>query len=792
MALPLPTMDGAAGRRDRDPPARVGTVLVSMVVDRSGRVHAVGDAVELGRLPEDGSMRGADGANEVLAAADRAGARYLAAVTGSVEPVAVAERVASDLAARCPAAGLALHTWRADRSNQTVTVVTARADALVEVGGFDPRYPGLGWIDVADRLAAAGWALDGLTASDLPFVPALEPDLDAAARTVSEGRWYRWRTRDRAGRLRFHRYRARAAIAAVRSPGDRRRSLADAVAGWPGPRPHETQRGTGRRADWRFLLPPGSRRLTVIIDQAPDDTWDWLVADGWTDRVVAELPGPGDDPADVVVIGPGSGAMPRPSIEQALGALTADGAICIAVAGPATAGPRAALPRPLRPAAAGPGSRRVAEAARRAGAVEVRRYLALPNARRPSRLVPLDGPGGLRWLVGPRPTAAVVHRSAVRALVHGALGVARPVLAAVVGDVLVVAFRSRRSTADDGPPAAGLGGGAVVITSGFDEGSRGVVLPVDASGVPSAVVKVTARPAYRANADREHELLGRLGSNVVPAGLVPRPIERITVGGIHAVVESYGGRWTASEVLDRQRTLRSRAAVLDQLHRAVVALGRADARRHRWGPERFEDLIARWFHRLDETLGSSLLRGSLWRALRERSDALEGRELPFGIRHFDLGPWNVVIADEASEGPWPVTIVDWELGSTRPEADGPLGADLLYLTKYWLHIAQGCASVEDEQDAFAFLTPAGRNDPRTVARAALVQSARALDLDPAFLPLLEAHVWAEAACATIDRRRRRGRARDGGSPVRYLATVARHRAALLAAWPLAPPDDPAR
>ena len=596
-----------------------------------------------------------------------------------------------------------------------------------------------------------------------------------------------------------------------------------------------------RRADWRLLLAAQPRNGVLLVGLGPADRWRWLVDDGWTARVLtdpAERAGPvgssgstdsgrsRPDAAarsvDAVVLGPRAGSLGR-GLDDVLGraveALHPGGEVVV-LGGP---------------------TGRVVRALRRLGVAPVRRYLAVPDAVRPDRLIPLDHPGGLRWLAGPPPALTVARPAPSRRLLRRALrriGSIRPTL---FGSVVVVAggdprLGSRPLAAGllDGIDRVGPADDTIVVTSGFDEGSRAVALPLRSDGRPAAVVKAVTRPAYRSNAEREHRLLAELAPVVSPPGLVPAPLASLDRDGVVAVVETYAGRWTASAVLNEQRSPGARRAVLDAVLRgidrlAVTPVGTGSGARsipEEWGAAAFEVLIARWFDQLDEfdhfddrvdspdsaaadPVGRSAARAELRAALDERCRALAGRPLPVGLRHHDLGPWNVVFADRdrrAGDGPRsPITMVDWELAPPRVAPVGPLGADHLYFVKYWLHVVLGCRSIEDERSAFAFLASGGRagdrggdrrrsdprSDPRAAARSALASAADRLGVDRAALPLLEAHVWAEAACYHATRRRSRA-GRDGpatgtgppGGPAAYLDVLAREADRLLAAWPL--------
>lgn len=668
------------------------------------------------------------------------------------------------------------------------SMVVVSVAALIGVGGFDPDQPGLGLLELVDRVEGSAWSVVGIRRGALPFVPALTAGLDTAERVMSEGRWLARHATGRSGRRRLDRYH-RLVTATIAELGaetgsdpDRAALLArlEAEAGrrWHGLRPDQAQHGTGRRADWRHLLPPRPadappRALAVLADLGQPEDWQWLVDDGWVDRVEATLPS--SPTADVIVLGPAPASELAARLGSAAKALTPGGALCLLVSGGRT------------PTALG-GHRRLLRLLARNGLTATRRHLALPDATSAKRYVPLDHPGGLAWLAGPDPALGVAalppRRRRQRDLV-GRLGGQTPEL---IGDVALVATAAERP---DWPQA-------VVLTSGFDEGSRTVLLPFagpDASR-PSSVVKVTARPAYRANGMREHRLLGVIAPRVEPAGLVPEPGEPIEVDGLPAVVESYAGRWTATDILNEQSSLDDRSAVLRALFGSVTDLNRTGLGTERWTDSGFEAHIGRWFDEVDRIDGPSSARAALRADLAERSSHFVGVDLPVGLRHFDLGPWNLVLADAPHDDDLRadvgadidraapvrslVTAVDWELAPPREMAFGMIGADHLYLSKYWLHIAMGCQSIDEEQGAFAFLGPG--IEARAVAKEAVTEVAEDVGLPIGFLPVLEASVWAEAACYTSRRRRQGGG--DGGSPLRYLDTLARRRVDLLAAWPL--------
>jgi len=781
-----------------------------------------GQPVVLGRpVPVDGG----GAANDVVAEAADAGVTHLVSFpTGEpedVEPFGGADRWPAE--ANFGELAIAAGTGLDDRVGLACgpgSAVVLAVPALIAVGGFDPDEAGLGLLDLVDRLDRSTWSVGGVDRQAMPFVPALTAELGTAERVATEGRWLGRRTNDRAGRRRLDQYhrlvtatiedlRAGLADGVIADATDGAndggtdgalldRMEAEAEARWQGLRPDQAQVGIGRRADWRHLLPPrpaeAGRALAILSGLGPAEDWRWLVDDGWADRVEDRLPeaGAATGPAakaDVIVLGPAPAVELERQLDDAVAALADGGALCLLVAGgksPVTASRHLRLSRRLR----------------RLGCSTVRRHVAMPDAASAKRFIPLDHPGGLGWLAGPDPALDVAALPPSRRRLRDLAGRAGGVTPHLIGDLVLVATAADPT---DWPEA-------VVVTSGFDEGSRTVLLPFDGPDAtrPTAVIKVASRPGYRANGEREHRLLQVIHPRVEPAGLVPEPLDSIEVDGLPAVVESYAGRWTATDILNEQTGLAERSALLEVLLGSVTSLNRTGLGTERWNDDGFEANIGRWFDDLDRIEGPSPSRVAFRAALGARSDQLVGHDLPVGLRHFDLGPWNLVLADTPSGGSpgaglveahSPVTAVDWELAPPREVAFGPIGTDQLYLCKYWLHIAQGCRSVADEQSAFAFLAKAdtggpwtggttgagdGADEPddaeaaRRVAKTAVTAMAADIGLPLGFLPLLEASVWAEAASYTA--RRRRGNGGDGGSPARYLATLARHRVELLDAW----------
>ena len=656
--------------------------------------------------------------------------------------------------------------------------VVVRVAAAVEIGGFDPTMPELGLADLVTRAVDAGWHVHGIDHHALPFVDSLHFGLDVLDWFRAEARWLQLHAQDSSASADLLATLAERTEAALDQVDDKTLTdgdvlsvlRAEAARQWRGAAAHEVQDGVGVRADWRFLLPAGTRDHTLIVGDDPA-RWNWLIDDGWTQRVsnIAS----GADPADVAVVGPDH------AIGDVAGAVGAGGSICVL-----------RQRKPLAAPGRGAGKAEVAELGE-LGFGSTRRYLVIPDLQRPKRFIPLDHEGGLAWLSSPSPppqAGGLSRSNLARRRLARLLG--REV-SRLTGDIIVVGQRPPTSPrfAPAGLDPDQLPSGTsdvIVLTSGFDEGSRAVLLPL-AAGIehPRSVVKISSRPAYNRNVDGEATLIATVSSQITQPGLLPRSSGTFDVGTLRGSAETYAGRWSGSDVLNEQDSLPARQRVLDLVAGAIIDLGEQTTEtRLTWSSTAFETHVGGWFDRLEDIVEPSPTIAALRLALAERSDQLDGLAIPLVRRHYDVGPWNVVFNESPAEAATsPVTIVDWELAPPRSPSEAGLGgADLLYFVKYWLHVAMDVRSADDELGAFPFLArPGVPNDPRANGIETLGAGLDRLGIDRAFVPLLAAHVWSEAACYTAERRRQHGG--DPGSPYRYLQTLARHRHRFLATWP---------
>ncbi|MGH1487985.1 MAG: hypothetical protein ACRBK7_01105 [Acidimicrobiales bacterium] len=682
----------------------------------------------------------------------------------------------------------------ADAVDVTVAV---RPAAVLTVGGFDTVSAGLGLADLATRLRRGNWRVDGAP-TDPVSLQGLEPQLSARERLRSAADWHR-RYGDGDS---FHRYqrlvwRAAALEATVgrlkadsQSQATIGQILTDARCGWLRPRPDEEQQGVGLRADWRFLLPNGSARHLLLTGSAAADSGapgtgelHFLQSDDWAEQVsVHQVPSDATAP-EVVVIGlgqPPAGPLAA-AAENATVVLELDG------------GPLGRIRR--------------ARALQAAGFTTTAQYLVTPDLARAKRYVSLSDAEAIRWLLSQPPPVPGARRGLSRATVGLGIrtisaAVAKlasiPVISALAGagaQGLAIATRAQpqRQTVD---AASDLP--RILMTSGHDEGSRAVLVSLASERLERTVTKMSPRPRYNSNTETEAEvirsvrtLINRSGSSdasysssssssvtVSSSGparadsLLPVIKPPVVLGQLRGSQEAYAGRWTATDLCNRapdsrQHVLTTVLGAIDELCLATVT------EIVPWSAELFDRYLGDLFDRYRAEIGWSSTLEVFSATLTERSDTLAGHSIPLVQRHYDLGPWNVVFDDDG-EG---LTVIDWELAPPRTIGQAGLGgADQLYFSKYWLHIAMGTESVDDELQAFEFVTGA----KQAAAAKGLTESLDRLGIDRRFAPLLAGHLWLEVALYTAARRAENGG--DPGSPARYVETLASRRAELLQFW----------
>ncbi len=499
------------------------------------------------------------------------------------------------------------------------------------------------------------------------------------------------------------------------------------------------------RADWRFLLPWGAERAPIIrVPDARRAAWmeddGWAVADGEADAVaVEEGPGlasivDGERPRHLVVWRSGAGLTARSPLLGAAPTL--------------------------------PGYR-------------TRAYLPLPTDARPRTYLPLDSdarPVVAQWLAArlPGPLAATAAR------VLQTIGRHRP------GVVLVAERLDADGDADPtaaAPTTPDLAAAAhdppcvfVVTTSGHDEGSRAVRVRYEpaADGEWTAVVeKYANRPRYGANNTGEQEALGEVRRRL-PADLaaaVPEPLGTDTSAGVTRVRESHLPGPTMAQALGPRSRPGAAEAALDTGLGWLDAVHEATARPLIWTEAATDEWLRRPLAALPGDLPLSASLRSLIAAVAAEA---EGATVATVLRHYDPGPWNVILGPRLG-------VIDWENRPPRPgDRRGLALSDHLYHVGYWRHLVVGTGTLDEERSVSGLVSADGRRARWAVeaGRRRLHASADRLGVDRRAIPALWVHNWLEQAVFTSTRRP------DGspGAGVEYLAWAGADGAPLRAHW----------
>jgi glycosyltransferase involved in cell wall biosynthesis len=380
----------------------------------------------------------------------------------------------------------------------------------------------------------------------------------------------------------------------------------------------------------------------------------------------------------------------------------------------------------------------------------VGRWWVLPDASRARRFVPLDQPGPLVWyldnLLIASSSAQRVARACLRRLPRSAGWIARTHVTALVrGAPCEVELASAPSmTAAGISPHARL----LVMSSGYDAGSRAVVLPFGPGAArPEAAVKVSVLPAINSTTWREHEHLTTLRTSISRdlAGTMPVPIAAFDWRGHAVAVQSLLDGPTLERVLRESRDAARPIALLHEVTDWVIRLHRETAVHTIWNANAVERWLSVPFAQFRDVFDPSDDIDRLLTAVERRARELEGRPLPTVRRHVDLGPWNVI---RTSRG---LGVTDWESAPNRPSTGRGLPVcDLDYFLKYWLHIV-------DEQTApalFPCLGPVPDGGARPLylaARRMMRRYCTRVGIDTEFVPVLSAFNWVEHALNRVAR-----------------------------------------
>ena len=336
---------------------------------------------------------------------------------------------------------------------------------------------------------------------------------------------------------------------------------------------------------------------------------------------------------------------------------------------------------------------------------------------------------------------------------------AEPGVGASGSRLLVIATSAEAATghgpsAPLGAPDGRSGDRAIVLTSGYDAGSRAVMLLFgEDEAVPREVVKVASGFETAEGTVNEHARLARLHRSL-PQPLtvaLPLPLQSSSVAGRIACVQTCApgpsmsalvGRWGS-----RPRLNRARLAIVSQwltelalATRATVPMGRCA-----------------WVEVLTELPRAAALPPAVAHLLgtAEEIAVRSGLVRHEVHQHYDTGPWNIHLG---TAGPF---LVDWEHDRMRPaDCLGPPLADLLYFATYWYFLAHRIRTPADEERAVVrlFAEPVAADADVLAVRQAIDRCLAALGLTRQCVPAALVALWAERALYTQRRRDAHGEA----------------------------------
>lgn len=398
-------------------------------------------------------------------------------------------------------------------------------------------------------------------------------------------------------------------------------------------------------------------------------------------------------------------------------------------------------------------------------------HIVTPTLERPRRYLPIDCPRAIRWHLRALFVAGTPVTRTARACLSAVL--ATPIAAAVLRLVairyIVIGTTNEDHSAPLGVPESCGNERVIIVTSGYDQASRAVVLPFEPGDKsPKFAVKVASSPTTTVGTLREHARLISLHETLPAhtARALPAPGGTYTLAGRTACVQSYApgpsmsasvGRW-GRRFSDKCRDL---DVVVDWLTEFASATRVASASAAwDWTQMYGEaatliDLPAEVVDYLDESQRIA------------RSSKLGETAVH---QHYDAGPWNVHI-DKGQP-----LLIDWETDDLRPpDCLGPPLADVLYLATYWYFLTTRADSECDEETAIVRLFATQRPADAGVveARAAIDRALVGSGLERHIVPTALAALWAERAVYTHRRHAGHGIQTETRSrPEAYLRALA--------------------
>lgn len=396
------------------------------------------------------------------------------------------------------------------------------------------------------------------------------------------------------------------------------------------------------------------------------------------------------------------------------------------------------------------GPRAVRDGLRRHGCFLYSAHVVTPDLGGPRRYLPMDHAPAVRWHLRSLFVAGTPITRSLRACLNGILAtpIAEPVLRLITLRYVVIGTKSQNDSAAVGIPTALDHDRVIVVTSGYDQGSRAVVLPFGTGATsPRYAVKVASTPQTACGTVREHQRLIHLHATLSAhtARALPRPMGMYTLAGRTACVQSCApgpsmsvtvGRW--GQALTTKRG--DLDAVVNWLNEFALATRVDVGTAERDWTLIYDDAAAI----IDFPAAVS---DFLSEARRLATSTGVGQSAVH--QHYDAGPWNVHM-----DGTVPM-LIDWETDDLRPtDCLGPPLADILYLVTYWYFLTSRVGTEIEEESAIVrlFATPLPADAGVVAARRAIDRALVCLGLERHVVPAILAALWAERAAYTHRRR----------------------------------------
>lgn len=524
-------------------------------------------------------------------------------------------------------------------------------------------------------------------------------------------------------------------------------------------------RASLRNADWRFLLPAHPDKIFehLVLPEGSPDLARLIIEEGIARRVSCNIPQGRD--ADAVIIT----SYARVALGEAISCLKPGGALYYEV-----------QRRSFKSLALTP--HRVRKSLRGLGLSPTATYWVRPDFANYKIYLPLDARWAIDWYLNTHFIAATPASRLLEPFLRILARFGSRPLAPFATSYAVTAIAG--TNLDAAPPALGqlelpvrlsLSNSSIsMITSAGDERSRVILLPFapDAKE-PAMVLKVSRRSDFNAHTEREQTVLATLRS-ILDESMkrsIPEPIVKFYRSRFVIGVESYkpgrslsstSGRWQGSTKRKTSDLLLA-SRWLSNFHRqAQVSL-------EPWGPDQIACIVEKPLATYSQTFGPAPNERRLFDEVRNRAAAMTGKPFPIVWQHHDFGEWNIYrVRDQ-------IRVIDWERAKT-----GPALCDLLWLVVHWNIIAQNIRDDDGQLGSFRelFLDPAPHKASVKVARQAIWEYMRRLEIDGRFFPIFLVLTWAEHALDHLERQQATGEAkedpRQANRYISYLTTLAQN------------------